>query len=174
LPVLHSPRAQRHLEAMITLDREIDLNRGKGERGRARTRRYEKILWRANRVRTILAAAVAQVETALGSLDVLPSKKAVAVRGVERLRADVDLLAKAILNCETCVFRSTWPPVPAALGHPFRQHPSAIGAERRLPGSGSERSDGLLDRWGLTCRGGGAWMISPCLPCSSLRVLSIS
>jgi hypothetical protein len=101
LPVLHSPRAQRHLDAMIKLDREIDLNRGKGERARTRTRRYEKILWRANRVRTILAAAVVQVETALPSLDVLPSKRAVAVRVVERLRADVDALAKAILHCET-------------------------------------------------------------------------
>jgi Transposase DDE domain len=111
LPVLQSPRAQRHLEAMITLDREIDLNRGKGERGRARTRRYEKILWRANRVRTILAAAVAEVETALASLDVLPSKKAVAVRVVERLRADVDILAKTILNCETRILAESKVPM---------------------------------------------------------------
>jgi hypothetical protein len=109
--VLQSPRAQRHLEAMITLDREIDLNRGKGERGRARTRRYEKILWRANRVRTILAAAVAEVETALASLDVLPSKKAVAVRVVERLRADVDILAKTILNCETRILAESKVPM---------------------------------------------------------------
>ena len=100
LPMLHSPRAQGHLEAMIKLDREIDLNRGKGERGRTRRRRYDKILWRANRVRTLLAAAVAQIETALVSLDVLPSKKAVAARAVERLRADVDALAKAISQCE--------------------------------------------------------------------------
>ncbi len=53
-----------------------------------------------------------------------------------------------------CVFRPTWPPVPAAPGHPVRRHPSAIGAQRRLPASGSERSDGLLDRWGLTSREG--------------------
>ena len=100
LPVLHSPRAQRHLDTMIKLDREIDLSRGKGDRARTRTRRYEKIRWRANRVRTLLAAAVSQVETALASPDVLPSKKAVAVRAVERLRADVDALAKAILHYE--------------------------------------------------------------------------
>jgi hypothetical protein len=111
LPVLHSPKARRHLDAMIKLDREIDLNRGKGERARARTRRYEKILWRANRVRTILAAAVVQVETALTSLDVLPSKKAVAVRVVERLRADVDALAKAILHCEARILAEAKVPV---------------------------------------------------------------
>ena len=34
-----------------------------------------------------------------------------------------------------CVFRSTWPPVPTALGHPFRGIPPR-----------SERSDGPLDR----------------------------
>jgi hypothetical protein len=100
LPILHAPRAQKHLDAMIKLDREIDLNRGKGERARARTRRYEKILWRANRARTLLAAAVAQVETAAAALDVLPSKKAIATRTVERLRADVDALAKVIMHCE--------------------------------------------------------------------------
>jgi Transposase DDE domain len=111
LPVLHSPRAQKHLDAMINLDREIDLNRGKGERARTRTRRYEKILWRANRVRTLLAAAVAQIETASASLDVLPSKKAVAVRAVERLRADVDALAKAILNCEIRILAEAKVPV---------------------------------------------------------------
>jgi hypothetical protein len=101
LPALHAPRAQRHLDAMITLDRELDLNRGKGERARTRKHRYDKILWRANRVRTILAAAVTQIETALAPLDVLPSKKAVASRVVARLRADVDALARAIMNCET-------------------------------------------------------------------------
>ena len=43
-----------------------------------------------------------------------------------------------------CIFRSTRPPVPAALGHPFRctrppvpAHPSAIGAKRRSSGDGA-------------------------------------
>ena len=61
---------------------------------------------------------------------------------------------------------STRAPVPAS---PLRDRSAATA-----PGSGSERSDELLDRWGLTSRGGDAWMISPSLPCSSLRVLSIS
>jgi hypothetical protein len=100
LPVIGSPKAQRHLDALIKLDREIDMSRGKGERARPWKRRYEKVLWRANRVRGLLADAVAQVETALGSLEVRPSQKAVAARVVERLRADVDALAKVILHCE--------------------------------------------------------------------------
>jgi IS5 family transposase len=101
LPRLLSPRAQKHLDAMIKLDREIDLNRGKrGDRAHTRKRNYEKILWRANRVRTMLAATVTPIETALASLDVLPSRRAVAVRVVERLRADVEALAKMISHCE--------------------------------------------------------------------------
>jgi hypothetical protein len=100
LPVIQSPKAQRHLDALIKLDREIDMSRGKGERARAWKRRYEKVLWRANRVRGLLADAVVQVEKALGSLDVRPSQKAVATRVVGRLRADVDALAKVILHCE--------------------------------------------------------------------------
>ena len=100
LPVLRAPRAEAHLDAMTQLDREIDMTRAKGERTRTRTRRYEKILWRAHRVRTVLDAAVAQVETALQSLDVLPSKKAVTARTVERLRADLDAFAKVISHCE--------------------------------------------------------------------------
>ncbi len=61
---------------------------------------------------------------------------------------------------------STWAPGPAA---PLRDRSAAtapcigIGAQRRAPGSlGSHLS------------GGDAWMISPSLPCSSLRALSIS
>ncbi len=104
LPVIHSPQAQGHLDAMIKLDREIDMSRGKGERARAWKRRYEKVLWRARRVRKLLADAVAQIETALGSLDVRPSQKAMATRVVERLRADVDAFAKVISHCEARIF----------------------------------------------------------------------
>jgi hypothetical protein len=45
------------------------------------------------------------------------------------------LLPNVTLQPRVCVFRSTWPPVPTAPGHPFRRRPS-----------GSERSDGSLDR----------------------------
>jgi hypothetical protein len=100
LPVIRAPKARGHLDAMIKLDREIDMSRGKGERARAWKRRYEKLLWRANRVRRLLAESVAQVETALACLDVRPSRRAVANRVAERLRADVDALAKVILHCE--------------------------------------------------------------------------
>jgi len=59
----------------------------------------------------------------------------------------------------------------ARLGHPFRstrppvpEHPAAVGAQRRDPGSGGPH---LSER-------GDAWMISLSLPCPSLRALSSS
>ena len=103
LPALACPKANKHLCAMMTLDREIALApRGKG-RPRARRRRYEKLLWRARRVSRLLDDAVTQVDVALTSLDVRPSRKAMATRVVARLRADVDAIAKVISQCEARV-----------------------------------------------------------------------
>jgi hypothetical protein len=90
---------------MTTLDREIDLSHGKSERGRTRRRRYGKLLWRARRVHRTLDAAVADVESLVPSLDVLPSRKAMAERAVGRLRADVSALAQVIATCTARVVR---------------------------------------------------------------------
>ena len=111
LPVIDSPKARRHLGVMIALDREIVMTRGKVERSRSRRRRYEKLLWRARRVHGILSNAVAPIETALAVLDVLPSRKAVATRVVERWGADIDALAKVISHCEARVIHETKVPM---------------------------------------------------------------
>jgi hypothetical protein len=103
LPGIESPMAQRHLDAMTSLDRQIDMTKGTREGARDRRRRYGKLLWRARRVRTVLSGAVAEVEAALAGLDVLPSRKAMAARAVRRMRDDVDALAKAIETCEARV-----------------------------------------------------------------------
>ena len=103
LPAFESFKASRHLAAMTTLDREIDMSKGKREATRTRRRRYQSLLWRARRTYRLLHDAVAQVEAALGSLDVLPSRRAMAERTVQRLRADVDALARVIANCEARV-----------------------------------------------------------------------
>ena len=103
LPRLESFKVRQHLAKMITLDREIDMSKGTREGTRTRRQRYQSLLWRARRVRVLLNDAVAQVEAALTKLDVLPSRRAMAERAVQRLRADVDALAPVIANCEARV-----------------------------------------------------------------------
>lgn len=99
LPAIELPIARRHLAVMTKLDREIDMAKGKSERGRVRRRRYEQLLWRARRVYRLLDEAVARVATVLPSLDVLPSRKAMAGRAMGRLREDVAALAQVISTC---------------------------------------------------------------------------
>jgi hypothetical protein len=103
LPAFAPPKVRHHLAAMIKLDREIDLSKGKREAPRTRRQRYQSLLWRARRTHRLLNDEVAQVEAALGSLDVPPSRRAMAERAVQRLRADVDALAQVIANCEARV-----------------------------------------------------------------------
>jgi hypothetical protein len=103
LPAFASPLVRQHLGVMITLDREIDMSKGTREGTRTRRQRYTSLLWRAQRVHRRLDDAVAQVEAALTLLDVLPSRRAMAERAVQRLRADVDALVPVIANCEARV-----------------------------------------------------------------------
>ena len=103
LPAIASPRVRDHLVAMAKLDREIALAPQSKDRARRRRRSYQRLLWRAVRVRNILQEAVTHVEKSLASLDVLPSRKAMATRVAVRLRADVDALAKVIEHCEARV-----------------------------------------------------------------------
>jgi len=111
LPAFKSAKVSKHLAAMIKLDREIDMSKGTKKGTRERRQHYKSLLWRARRVRTLLNAEVAQVEAALTKLDVLPSKKAMAVRAVQRLRADVDALVPVIANCEARVIHEREVPV---------------------------------------------------------------
>ncbi len=100
LPMFESSKVRSHLAAMSTLDREIDMAKGTREGARTRRQRYKTLLWRARRSHRLLTDAVKQVEAALTSLDVLPSRKAMAERAVNRLRTDVDALSTVIANCE--------------------------------------------------------------------------
>ncbi len=99
LPALAPSTAYRHLRKMMSFDREIALANGTRAGARTRGKRYGQILWRARRVRQLLTEKVAHVEAALTSLDVLPSRKAMADRAVLRLRTDVDALGTVIAAC---------------------------------------------------------------------------
>lgn len=113
LPAFASPVVRDHLLVMTNLDREIDFSKGKREGTRTRRQRYKTLLWRARRVRTVLDAAVRDVEAALAKLDVLPSQKALAARAARRLRADVDALTPVIANCESRVLHELKVPMAA-------------------------------------------------------------
>jgi IS5 family transposase len=105
LPAFKSSTVGQHLLAMITLDRAIDMSKGTREGARTRLQRYKSLLWRARRVYKLLNAEVAQVETVLALLDVLPSRRAMAERAVQRLRTDLDTLVPVIANCEARVIQ---------------------------------------------------------------------
>lgn len=105
LPVVDSVEVRKVLRKMVTLDREIDMSRGKKEGARDRRRRYEKLLKQAKRVRKLLEAQVAPLAGTLAGLDMRPSLKAMATRAVERLQTDLDALATVISNCEARVLR---------------------------------------------------------------------
>jgi hypothetical protein len=111
LPVLDSVAVRRHLATMSTLDREIDMSKGTRQGTRMRQQRYKSLLWRARRCRRLLNDAVTQVEVALASLDVLPSRRAMAQRAVQRLRADLDTLTPVIANCEARVIHEQQVPM---------------------------------------------------------------
>lgn len=115
LPVFESVEARKALAVMVTLDREIDFSRGKKMSGRARRRRYEKLLKRARRVHKLLEAQLAVLDRKLAELDVRPSRKALAARALERLHTDVDALAKVISNCEARVLRDEKVPMSAKI-----------------------------------------------------------
>jgi hypothetical protein len=153
LPAIESCLARKHFAAMSALDREIDMAHGKGERTRARQRRYGKLLWRARRVHGLLRAALAPVETALASLDVRPTQKMAATRAVERLRADVDALAKVIAHCDARVNKQAKVPMAEkilSLSDPDvgfiakGQREPVIGYKPQLARSGAGFITGLL------------------------------
>jgi hypothetical protein len=83
------------------------------QRNSTRRQRYKSLLWRARRARTVLDGEVAKVEAALAKLDVLPSRKAMAARAVQRLRADIDALTRVIAACEARVIHELKLPIDA-------------------------------------------------------------
>ena len=103
LPVLSCPTSQKHLGAMKKLHRDISLAGGGKKQKQVRAKAYHALIWRAKRVHPRLEAAVQNLECALPSLDMLPSRKAAAVRLVNALRRDVDALALATHNCQARV-----------------------------------------------------------------------
>lgn len=111
MPAMVDAKAEKHLDAMRKLAREIALAPRTKDRARARRRRYDKLLWRARRVLQVLRGAVTTVEAALSSLDVLPSRKAMATRVAARFHEDVDAFANVIAQCEARVIHEAKVPM---------------------------------------------------------------
>jgi hypothetical protein len=113
LPSFKLFTVSQHLAVMSKLDREIDMSKGTREGARTRRQRYKNLLWRADRSQRMLNEAVKHVEEALTLLDVLPSRRSMAARVVQRLRTDVDALVTVIQNCEARVIQERKVPMAA-------------------------------------------------------------
>jgi IS5 family transposase len=153
LPVVESVEVQKVLASMVTLDREIDMSRGKKEGARERRRRYERLLKKANRVHELLSAKVTPLGGKLAGLDVRPSHKALATRAVGRLQTDLDALTTVIANCEARVLRDEKVPMSEkilSLSDPDAgfiakgQREAVIGYKPQVARSGAGFITGLL------------------------------
>jgi hypothetical protein len=112
LPALATNKSlSRNVHTMISLDREIDFEKGTKEAARTRRRRYEKLLIRARRVLQHFRSTLAPIEAALCALDVRPSHRAKAERAVARMREDVASLAKVIDHCDARVLQARKIPI---------------------------------------------------------------
>jgi hypothetical protein len=105
LPRVGSPVARELLGEMVTLDREIDMDRNRKNSARRRRRNYEQLLKKGKRVHKILAEQVAPLAALLAALDRLPSRKLRAARVVAHLHEDLDALTKVFSTCEARVLR---------------------------------------------------------------------
>lgn len=112
LPALVTSKTlRRNVDAMITLDREIDFAKGTKEGDKARRRRYERLLEKARRVRGGFEIALRPIERALEALDLRPSERAKTDRAVSRLRDDIAALATVISHCEARVVEGRKVPI---------------------------------------------------------------
>jgi len=91
------------LQKMVRLNRDIEFSHGKKDGKRARRRCYKKMLRMAKRIHTLLTPKVVTLAEEAEALDVRPSRKAIAERAVERLRADLDALQKVFSACDARV-----------------------------------------------------------------------
>lgn len=94
------PKVRAQCAAMAALDREIDLSTGRRDtRARTRRRRYTKLLALAQGAHGLLAPALTRVAAECATLDVAPSRHALAARAVQQLRADHAALAQVLDTC---------------------------------------------------------------------------
>lgn len=94
---------RKRLQKMVRLNRDIEFSHGKKDGKRTRHRCYKKMLRMAKRIHTLLSPKMVTLAEEAEALDVRPSRKAIAQRAVERLRADLDALQKVYSACEARV-----------------------------------------------------------------------
>jgi hypothetical protein len=82
------------------LNREIEFSHGKKDGKRLRRKLYQRLLRQAKRAGELLDAYFAPLPAALAALNLRPSRKEMATRALERLRADLDALAKVRAACQ--------------------------------------------------------------------------
>ena len=112
LTAIHVPQANKLLGKMGLLHKEISLGAGKPASARSRKKLYAKLLLMGRKAALLLEPTLQTTEQALSELDMLPSRRAMAVRLVQWLRSDMNNLNRVIECCEIRVMQDG--KVPAA------------------------------------------------------------
>jgi len=100
MTALEAPKVRVHYAAMASLDRELDLSKGRRDtRARTRRRRYKKLLSHAHEVHGRVAIQLTRIKADCALLVVAPSRRALAERAVQRMRADHEALAQVMDTC---------------------------------------------------------------------------
>jgi len=153
LPPIECGGLRKRLTDMVRFNREIEFSRGKKNSKRQRRRRYEKLLRRSRRICALMAPKVNALREQAATFDVLPSRRAMAVRTVERLGEDLAALEKVCAACEARVLHNEKVPIsekvlsisdPDAGFISKGQREPVIGYKPQLARSGAGFVTGLL------------------------------
>jgi len=108
---IDEPRARKLLGKMVSLHKGISMASGKAGSRRERKKAYRKLLRLTQRALAALEPQVRRVEQAVESLDILPSRRHVAVRLAQWLRTDLENLQRVMDCCEARVMQERKVPV---------------------------------------------------------------
>lgn len=108
---IDEPRAGKLLRKMAVLHKQISMGAGKpGSKGERR-KLYAKLLRLARRSVALLEPHVARAEKAIDALDILPSRRQMALRLVRWLRSDLQNVQRVMRCCEDRVMHERKVPV---------------------------------------------------------------
>jgi hypothetical protein len=105
------PLVRKSLGKMVSLHKQISMGTGKAGSRRERRKLYGKLLRLARKARGALEPHVARVEREAATLDVLPSRRQLALRLTEQLRTDLRNLRRVIDACDARVMHERTVPI---------------------------------------------------------------
>lgn len=105
------PLVEKLLGKMVSLHKQISMGTGRAGSRRERRKLYAKLLRLARKARAALEPHVARVEKEAGALDVLPSRRRMALRLTDGLRTDLRNVQRVIDACNARVLHERIVPI---------------------------------------------------------------